>query len=104
MKHFLMFYEVADDYLERRGQFRDAHLKKAWESHSRGELVLAGALADPVDSAVLLFAAESRSVPEEFAKADPYVINGIVRRWYVREWTTVAGKTAATPVGAPRGD
>ena len=104
MKHFLMFYEVADDYLERRGQFRDAHLKKAWESHSHGELVLAGALADPVDSAVLLFAAESRSVPEEFAKADPYVINGIVRRWYVREWTTVAGKTAATPVGAPRGN
>lgn len=102
MKHFLMFYEVADDYLARRGQFRDAHLKKAWESHARGELILGGALADPADSAVLLFAAESRSVPEEFAKADPYVINGIVRRWYVREWTTVAGKTAATPVGAPR--
>jgi uncharacterized protein YciI len=104
MKHFLMFYELADDYLERRAQFRDAHLKKAWDSHSRGELILGGALADPVDSAVLLFAAASRSVPEEFAEADPYVINGIVRRWYVREWTTVAGKTAATPVGAPRGD
>ena len=51
MKHFLMFYEVADDYLARRGQFRDAHLKKAWESHARGELVLGGALADPIDGA-----------------------------------------------------
>lgn len=101
MKHFLLFYEVADDYLERRGQFRDAHLEKAWESHSRGELILGGALADPVDGAVLLFAAGSRSIPEEFAKNDPYVLNGIVRRWYVREWTTVAGKAAATPLGAP---
>ena len=94
MKHFLMFYEVADDCLARRGQFRDAHLKKAWESHGRGELVLGGALADPVDSAVLLFAAESRSVPEAFAKADPYVLNGIVTGWKVREWTTVVGRDA----------
>jgi uncharacterized protein len=101
MKHFLMFYELADDYLARRAQYREIHLKKAWESHARGELVLAGALADPVDSAVLLFAADSRAVPEEFAKSDPYVINGIVRRWHVREWTTVAGTTAATPAGAP---
>jgi uncharacterized protein YciI len=101
MKHFLMFYELADDYLDRRGQHREIHLKKAWESHARGELILGGALADPVDGAVLLFSAESRAVPEEFARTDPYVINGIVRRWYVREWTTVAGTTAATPVGAP---
>ncbi len=101
MKHFLLFYEVADDYLARRGQYRDAHLKKAWESHERGELILGGALADPVDGALLLFAADSRAIPEEFAKTDPYVLNGIVRRWYVREWTTVSGATAAMPVGAP---
>lgn len=101
MKHFLLFYELADDYLARRGQYREIHLKKAWESHERGELILGGALADPVDGAVLLFGADSRAIPEEFAKTDPYVVNGIVRRWYVREWTTVAGATAAMPVGAP---
>jgi uncharacterized protein YciI len=101
MKHFLLFYELADDYLTRRGQYRDIHLKKAWESHARGEMVLAGALADPVDGAVLCFAAESRATPEAFANNDPYVINGLVRRWYVREWTTVVGDGAATPVGAP---
>jgi uncharacterized protein YciI len=103
MKHFLLFYEVADDYLARRGQFREAHLKKGWESLARCELILGGALADPIDGALLLFAAESRAVPEAFAQADPYVTSGIVRRWYVREWTTVAGKTAANPVGAPAG-
>ncbi|MEJ0039022.1 MAG: YciI-like protein [Gammaproteobacteria bacterium] len=101
MKHFLMFYELADDYLTRRAQYREIHLKKAWESHARGELFLGGALTDPVDTAVLLFTADSSSVPEEFARTDPYVINGIVRRWTVREWTTVAGKNAANPVGQP---
>ena len=98
MKHFILLYDVGDDYLARRGEFRDAHLKTAWQSHARNELVLGGALADPVDGAVLLFRAESRSVVEEFARADPYVVNGLVIRWRVREWSTVAGATAANPV------
>ena len=94
MKHFLLFYDVVDDYVEKRGEFRDAHLRKAWESHARNELVLGGALADPVDGAVLLFRAESREVVERFARADPYVVSGLVTRWRIREWTTVAGTTA----------
>jgi|SRR5919109_3997339 uncharacterized protein YciI len=98
MKHFLLFYEVADDYLERRAQFREAHLAKAWAAHDRGELVLGGALTDPVDTAVLLFAGDSPRVAEEFARTDPYVLNGLVTKWRVREWTTVAGAGAATPV------
>jgi uncharacterized protein YciI len=98
MKHFLLFYDFVDDYVERRGGFRDTHLEKAWAAHSRGELVLAGALADPVDGAVLVFRGASREVAENFARADPYVVNGLVTRWRVREWTTVAGEDAATPV------
>lgn len=102
MKHFLLFYDVAPDYLARRTEFREAHLAKAWAAHARGELVLGGALADPVDGAMLLFAGESRRVAEEFAREDPYVLNGLVTRWRVREWSTVAGETAAAPV-RPRG-
>ncbi|HUA24142.1 MAG TPA: YciI-like protein [Steroidobacteraceae bacterium] len=98
MKHFLLFYEAAADYLARRAEFRSAHLTKAWAASQRGELLLGGALADPVDGAVLLFKAESKRVAEEFARADPYVTSGLVRRWYVREWTTVAGEEAMTPV------
>ncbi|MFL6762586.1 MAG: YciI-like protein [Sphingomicrobium sp.] len=98
MKHFLMFYEGAPDYLERRPQFRSAHLRHAWAAQARGELVLAGALADPVDGAVLMFKGEDASAAEAFARADPYVINGLVQRWHVREWTTVVGEFAATPV------
>ena len=102
MKHFLMFYDFAADYLERRPEFREEHLAKAWAAHARGELVLGGALADPVDGAALLFAGESPRVAESFAREDPYVLNGLVIRWRVREWNTVAGETAAAPL-RPRG-
>jgi uncharacterized protein len=96
--HYLLFYELSDDYMSRRAQFRDQHLQKAWEANERGELILAGALADPVDSAVLLFRGDSPEVAAKFARDDPYVTNQIVKRWQVREWTTVVGENAATPV------
>ncbi len=98
MTHFLLFYEAGPEYLERRPQLRPEHLKHAWDAHERGELIVAGALAHPVDGAVLMFGGEDKSVAEEFARADPYVTNGLVARWYVREWTTVVGELAANPV------
>ena len=98
MKHFLLFYDTVPEYLERRGEFRSAHLTLARAAQDRGELVLGGALADPVDGAVLLFKGESADVARKFAEADPYVRNGLVRSWRVREWTTVVGEGAATPV------
>ncbi len=98
MKHFLLFYEAGPAYLERRPQFRGAHLQHAWDAYERGELIVAGALADPVDGALLMFRGDDEAVAEEFARGDPYVTNGLVARWHVREWTTVVGDLAATPV------
>jgi len=98
MKHFLLFYELESDYLERRGEFRAVHLDLAWKASEAGDLEIAGALSNPVDTALLLFKGETAAVAEEFAKKDPYVVNGLVKRWYVREWTTVAGEGAANPV------
>jgi uncharacterized protein YciI len=95
--HYLLFYDVAKDYLERRAQYRDRHLKMAWESHDRGELVLGGALEDPVDSAVLLFSSDGPEAAERFARADPYVTEGLVTRWRVRPWSTVVGSGAVSP-------
>jgi uncharacterized protein YciI len=95
---YLLFYDVAADYLERRGAFRAEHLALAWEAQSEGHLVLAGALANPADGAVFHFRGDSPEVAEQFAKADPYVRNGLVTRWRVREWITVVGDAAATPV------
>ena len=95
--HYLLFYDVVDDYVARRGQFRDAHLKLAREAFQRGELVLAGALADPVDGAVLIFRGRDAQAAEAFARADPYVTRGLVTRWRVRKWTTVVGDGASPP-------
>lgn len=96
--HYLLFYEVGEDYVSRRAEFREAHLEKAWQASARGELVLGGALSNPVDGAVLLFQGDSPEVAEKFARADPYVTSGAVKRWHVREWMTVAGEDAAKPI------
>ncbi len=96
--HYLLFYEVGEDYVSRRAEFRHEHLEKAWKASECSELVLAGALSNPVDGAVLLFKGDSPEVAEKFARADPYVTSGAVSRWYVREWTTVAGDDAAMPI------
>jgi uncharacterized protein YciI len=98
VRHFLLFYEAGPDYVQRRPQFRAQHLGLAWAAQERGDLVVAGPLADPVDGAVLMFVGEDKSVAEDFAHADPYVTSGMVARWYVREWTTVIGDLALTPV------
>lgn len=96
--HYLLIYELVDDYIDRRAEFRDEHLALAWESYKEGNLVLGGALTDPADSAVLLFKGESPEAAEEFAKNDPYVKNNLVKSWNVRLWTTVVGQNASTPV------
>lgn len=96
--HYLLFYEVAPDYLKRRGEFRLPHLEHAWAAHARGELLLGGALAEPVDGAVLLFQCDTPDVVQRFAETDPYVTNGLVTNFQVRPWTTVVGDTAATPI------
>jgi uncharacterized protein YciI len=96
--HYLLSYELADDYLERRGALRAEHLALAWQCVERGELTLAGAVGEPIGSALLLFTCDSPAPAEAFAKADPYVLNGLVKRWTVQKWHTVVGDAASTPV------
>lgn len=97
-QHLLLFYDYVPDVLERRGPLRAAHLELARAAQQRGELILGGALADPIDGAVLLFDCDSASVVEEFVRKDPYVQGGLVTRWRVRPWTTVVGDAAKTRV------
>ena len=95
--HYILSYDVVPDYVERRAQFRELHLKHARAAFDRGELALAGALADPVDGAMLVFRGPSADAPENFAKADPYVINGLVTKWRVRQWNVVIGDGLILP-------
>jgi uncharacterized protein YciI len=96
--HYLMFYDFVPNYMERRGPLRAAHLGLAWDAHERGELVLAGAFDEPADGGVLLFKCDSPATAEAFAAKDPYVLNGLVSRWWVRKWNTVIGDLAVNPV------
>ena len=96
--HYLLIYEAGDDYVERRAPFRGAHIAHARQAVARGELVLGGGLANPADGAVLLFLGASPAIAEAFAKSDPYVVNGVVKTWRVREWTTVVGPLAEAPL------
>ena len=91
MAYFALIYDLVDDYLTRRTAFREQHLKMANERKARGEIILAGAFADPPDKALLVFQADHRTVVEDFARNDPYVVNGLVKRWEVRAWTVVVG-------------
>lgn len=92
MKIFVLFYYVVEDYIAKRGAYREEHLKLSADSHKRGELLLGGALDDPPDRAVLVFRVADKSIIEDFIKKDPYVINGLVKHWEIRPWNIVVGK------------
>jgi uncharacterized protein YciI len=91
MKHFLLLYDVVEDMINRRAPYREAHLQLIREAHARGDIVMAGAVGDPPDGALLVFRSPSAEAAEAFARADPYVRNGLVTRWTVKPWTVVAG-------------
>ena len=99
MKHFLLIYEYVPDYMERRAPLRPVHIEHARASVTRNELQLGGAVPhDDPPFGLLLFKAATSAVAEEFARADPYVTQGVVASWRVREWITVVGEGALTKV------
>ena len=89
--YLVLEYDLVDDYLDRRPEFREEHLGLARAAHERGDLVLAGALTDPADRALLVWSTQDRAVVEAFAAGDPYVRNGLVKEWRVRDWNVVVG-------------
>ena len=94
MGYFLLEYALIDDYVARRAAFREAHLGLAREAQRRGDLILAGALAEPADRAVLVWHTDDRAIIERFVEGDPYVHNGLVTSWTIRPWTVVVGNSA----------
>ena len=103
MRYYALIYETVDDYVARRAEFREMHLLMAREVRERGELLLAGAFDDPVDRALLVFRVDDKSKVEEFARKDPYVVNGLVKKWEVRSWKVVVGNEPRSPSVMARG-
>lgn len=104
MNYYALIYETVDDYVARRAEFRELHLRIAREAREQGDLVLGGAFDDPVDSALLVFRVVDKSKVEDFARKDPYVVNGLVKKWHIRPWKVVVGQeqhgSSALPTGA----
>jgi uncharacterized protein YciI len=100
MAYYVLEYQLVDDYVERRAALRAEHLELARAATERGELVLAGALDDPPDRAVLVWNVADSTTVEAFANADPYVRNGLVTEWTVRPWTVVVGASYTGPIPA----
>lgn len=93
MKHYILFYEVTPDYLEKRQPLRDTHLRLLRQLADEGSLIMAGAYAEPANGAALIFKGDTADVAESFARMDPYVANGLVTKWWVREWTVAVGSS-----------
>ncbi len=99
MNYYALFYEVVDDFVARRAPFRQEHLRLANEARARGEIIFAGALAEPADRALIVFHVGDKTKVEAFARNDPYVANGLVKKWEVRPWNVVVGnEPTASPV------
>lgn len=89
--YFLLFYDYIENAVEQRAPYRERHLALVQQYVDRGELVLGGAFADPVDGAAIAFRVADKTKIEEFTAKDPYVVNGIVTKWWIREWSVVVG-------------
>ncbi|HEY7288044.1 MAG TPA: YciI-like protein [Vicinamibacterales bacterium] len=94
MPCFALFYDLVDNFIERRQPYRADHLALLDEAQRAGRLILAGPL-QPADTALLVFRTDTASDVEAIVARDPYVTNGLVTSWRVREWTVVTGSAAA---------
>jgi uncharacterized protein YciI len=92
MSYFVLRYDaVVDDYVNRRVPFRTEHLRLLREAHARGEVVMAGAVGENPDGAIIIFRSETPVTAEQFVANDPYVKNGLILTWRVQPWNVVVG-------------
>lgn len=88
MKLSILSYSYVADVLERREPHREAHLALIARMETEGRLLLAGAIGDPPEGALIVF--DSAAAAEEFAASDPYREAGLVTEHSIRPWNLVA--------------
>jgi uncharacterized protein len=82
---YVLFYESADDVLSKAPAHFPAHAARYEEFQNAGTLLMVGAFANPQEEGSMAIFT-TREAAEEFARGDPFVLNGVVRNWHVREW------------------
>ena len=85
---YVLFYESAEDVRSKAPLHMPAHRARYEEFHARGSLLMLGTFANPQEEGSMAIFT-SREAAEEFARGDPFVLNGVVRRWQLREWNEV---------------
>ena len=81
----VVFYESADDVASKAPAHFPAHRARLDEFEARGELLMVGTFADPqTQGSMAIF--NSRAGAEEFVREDPFVLNGVVRSYEIRDW------------------
>jgi uncharacterized protein YciI len=85
---YVVLYDSADDVASKAPPQFPAHKARLDEFHARGDLLLVGAFGDPQkEGSMAVF--RTREAAEEFVGGDPFVLNGVVKAWHLREWNEV---------------
>jgi uncharacterized protein len=85
---YVLLYTAADDVLTNAPPHFPAHRARLDEFHARGTLLAVGTFGNPQDEGSMAIFT-TRESAEEFARDDPFVVNGVVSAWEVREWNQV---------------
>ncbi len=91
MSFYTLSYQLADDYMNKREPVRGLHFDHITPYYKAGKLIYGGAYDDPAEGALLIFKVDDRQEVEEFAQRDPYVLNGVVTSYQVRQWNVAIG-------------
>jgi uncharacterized protein YciI len=83
----VLFYQSAADVLDKAPLHYAAHKARVDAFHARGDLLAIGTWADPREGSLAVF--RSRDAAEEFVRADPFVLNGVVAGHQIKEWNEV---------------
>lgn len=87
---YVMFYDSGEDVASKAPAHFPAHRARIGDFHARGTLLMIGTFGDPQkEGSMAVFT--TREAAEEFAREDPFVLNGLVSNWYVREWNDILG-------------
>jgi uncharacterized protein YciI len=91
VRKYVLFYESADDVASKAPAHFAAHVLRYSEFQAQGTLLMLGTFANAQDEGSMAIFT-TREAAEEFVKGDPFVVNGVVRAWHIREWNEVLAR------------
>ncbi len=99
MSKFVVLYESAPNVATNAPPHMAAHVARWKQFQERGELLMIGTFSNPQDEGSMgIFT--TREAAEAFVKDDPFVLNGVVQAYTIREWREVLWPDNALPPGA----